>query len=77
MGSDSSIKRSVTTAQAIKMLADEGLEIKEKEAEEILDLLYFLGKLTVNQLVNNKGNTGRQTTKRVRLNKTRERINKT
>lgn len=37
------------------MLSDEGLEINEKEAEEILDFLYFLAKLTVNQLV--KGNS--------------------
>jgi hypothetical protein len=53
MKSDSSKKRSVTTGQAIKMLNDEGLEINEKEAEEILDFLYFLAKLTVNQHVNN------------------------
>jgi hypothetical protein len=51
MKSDSSKKRSVTTEQAIKMLSDEGLEINEKEAEEILDFLYFLAKLTVNQLI--------------------------
>lgn len=77
MGSDSSIKRSITTAQAIKMLADEGLEINEKEAEEILDLLYFLGKLTVNQLVKNStDNNIKPSAKRTRTIETRKKINK-
>ncbi|MCC8409068.1 hypothetical protein LJ707_09010 [Mucilaginibacter sp. UR6-1] len=60
------------------MLADEGLEINEKEAEEILDLLYFLGKLTVNQLVKNStDNNIKPSAKRMRSIKTRERNSKT
>ena len=47
-------KRSVTPHQAIKMLEQNGLRINEKEAGEILDFLYFLAKLTVNQYVNNR-----------------------
>ena len=31
------------------MLAKEGIIVTEKEAEKILDFLYFLAKLTVNQ----------------------------
>lgn len=45
-------KRNVTPQQAVKILEQNGLKISEKEAEEILDFLYFLGKLTVNQLIN-------------------------
>lgn len=56
MRSDSSTKRSVTTAQAMKILAENGLEINEKQAKEILDLLYFLGKLTVDQALKNNKN---------------------
>jgi len=52
MGSDSSKKRSVTTEQAVKMLAKKGLEINEQQAQEILDFMYFLAKLTVDQYVN-------------------------
>ena len=44
-------KRNVTPQQAVKILEQSGLKISEKEAEEILDFLYFLGKLTVNQLI--------------------------
>jgi hypothetical protein len=45
-------KRNVTPQQAIKILEQNGLKISEKEAEEILDFLYFLGKLSVNQYFN-------------------------
>jgi len=44
-------KRNVTPQQAIKILEDNGYKVNEKEAEEILDFLYFLGKLTVDQYI--------------------------
>ncbi len=50
-------KRNVTPQQAIKILERNGLKISEKEAEEILDFLYFLGKLTVNQYFNKDKNS--------------------
>lgn len=55
MKSDSSIKKSVTAKEAVKVLHKNGLEITEKEADEILDFLYFMCKLTVSQLVKDKG----------------------
>ena len=42
-------KRNVTTNQAIKILRKNGVEIDEKKAAELLDLMYFLAKLIVNQ----------------------------
>lgn len=50
-------KRNVTPQQAVKILEQSGLKISEKEAEEILDFLYFLGKLTVNQYFNKDKNS--------------------
>ncbi|SDQ01481.1 hypothetical protein SAMN05428975_5827 [Mucilaginibacter sp. OK268] len=52
MKSDSSNKRTVTTSQAIKILEKNGVNVTEKEVEKILDLMYFLAKLIVNQEVN-------------------------
>ncbi|EHQ26579.1 hypothetical protein BDD43_0621 [Mucilaginibacter gracilis] len=52
MKSDSSNKRTVTTSQAIKMLEKNGVKVTEKKAQEILDLMYFLAKLIVNQNFN-------------------------
>ena len=46
-------KRNVTTADTVKALRKNGIEVSEKDAEIILDFLYFLAKLTVNQYVNN------------------------
>ena len=46
--------RKVTTADTIKALRENGVEISEKDAEIILDFLYFLAKLAVNQYINNK-----------------------
>jgi len=45
-------KRSVTVDDTIKALKAMGSEITEKEAEIILDFLYFLAKLSVNQYLN-------------------------
>jgi len=45
-------KRKITPEQAIKILRKNGIEATEKDAEIILDFLYFLAKLTVNQYFN-------------------------
>jgi len=49
-------KRGVTSEKAIKILHENGIEVSEKEAEKILEFLYFLAKLTVNQYINNPKN---------------------
>jgi hypothetical protein len=57
MKAGSSEKRGITPDQTIKALDSVGIKINEKDAKEILDFLYFLAKLTVNQHVrNNNGN---------------------
>jgi len=45
-------KRNVTSRKAIEMLKKNGVEIDKKKADELLDLLYFLAKLIVNQNFN-------------------------
>lgn len=45
-------KRKVTTAETVKSLGENGIKVSEKDAEIILDFLYFLAKLTVNQYFN-------------------------
>ena len=52
--------RRITAAQAVKMLKEDGREVTEKEAEEILDLLYVFAKLTVNQYVNDNYDKGKK-----------------
>ncbi|GAA4924690.1 hypothetical protein [Mucilaginibacter defluvii] len=47
-------KRNVTTEQAIKLLREQGYEVTEEQATQILDFLYFLGKLSVDQYFKNK-----------------------
>jgi len=42
-------KRKIKAADAVKILGNNGIDISEKDAEKILDFLYFLGKLTVDQ----------------------------
>ena len=42
-------KRNVTPQQALKILEQNGVKISEKEAENVLELMYFLAKLIVNQ----------------------------
>jgi len=49
MDANSKEKRNVSTAQAIAILKKNGVEIDEKNAEKVLDLMYFLAKLIVNQ----------------------------
>ena len=47
-------KRNVKPAQIIHILEKNGVKCSEKEAEEILDFLYLLAKLAVNQYFNEK-----------------------
>ena len=42
-------KRNISTADAVKILRKSSVEIDEKKAEEVLELMYFLAKLIVNQ----------------------------
>ena len=42
-------KRNITPEMAVKILRKNGVEMDEKKVEEVLDLLYFLAKLIVNQ----------------------------
>lgn len=55
MHKDLQKKRNITTKDAIRAMNENGIQISEKEAEEILDFLYFLAKLTVNQYIKNEG----------------------
>jgi hypothetical protein len=41
------IKRNVTVADAIKNLHENGIEVTEKQAAEILDFMYFLASIIV------------------------------
>ena len=50
-------KRNITPAQAVNILRKNGIEVEEKEAKVILDFLYFLAKLCVNQHINSDFNT--------------------
>lgn len=45
-------KRNITPQQAVKILEQSGVKISEKDAEKVLDLMYFLAKLIVNQNFN-------------------------
>ncbi|MDB5115487.1 MAG: hypothetical protein JWQ79_979 [Mucilaginibacter sp.] len=42
-------KRNGTTKPAVEILAKNGVQIDERNAEKVLDFLYFLAKLIVNQ----------------------------
>ncbi|WP_202909761.1 hypothetical protein [Mucilaginibacter pedocola] len=42
-------KRKITSADAVTILKKSGIEIGEKKAGEVLELMYFLSKLIVNQ----------------------------
>lgn len=50
-------KRNITPQQAIEIFKENGYEVNEKEAEVILDFLYFLGKLTVDQYIKDASKT--------------------
>lgn len=42
-------KKGVTALEAVKILKNNGIEISEKDAEKVLEMMYFLAKLIVNQ----------------------------
>ena len=42
-------KRNVSAKKAVAVFKENGVEIDEKNAEKVLDLMYFLAKLIVNQ----------------------------
>jgi len=42
-------KRKVTPSQVVKILEKQGIKMDEKEAEKVLEIMYFLAKLIVNQ----------------------------
>lgn len=42
-------KRKITAGMAVKILKKNNIEIDEKEAEKILEMMYFFAKLIVNQ----------------------------
>lgn len=50
-------RKNITPQQAVKILEQNGLKVSEKDAEIILDFLYFLGKLSVNQYIKTIDNT--------------------
>jgi uncharacterized protein (DUF697 family) len=41
-------KRNITPAMAVKMLKKHGQDVTEEQAKEILDFLYLLARITVN-----------------------------
>jgi len=49
MNNDLTNKKGLTPKDAVAILQKSGVEIDEKKAKEVLDLLYFLAKLIVNQ----------------------------
>ncbi|HTK19886.1 MAG TPA: hypothetical protein VL442_10250 [Mucilaginibacter sp.] len=52
-------RKNITPQQAVKILEQRGLKVSEKDAEIILDFLYFLGKLSVNQYVKSVDNNNK------------------
>jgi len=52
-------RKNITPQQAVKILEQSGLKVSEKDAEIILDFLYFLGKLSVNQYVKSVDNNNK------------------
>jgi hypothetical protein len=44
-------KRSITPEMAVKILQKNGVQIDERKAAELLDLMYFFAKLSVNQYI--------------------------
>ncbi len=50
-------KRNVTPEKAMEILKENGVEISEKNAEELLDLMYFFAKLSVDQYIKELSNS--------------------
>ncbi|WP_165447053.1 hypothetical protein [Olivibacter jilunii] len=42
-------KRNITPEQVVKILSKNGIQVNEDQAKIILDFMYILAKLTVNQ----------------------------
>jgi len=42
-------KRNITPQKAVEILSKSGINISEKEAEKVLNFMYFLAKLVVDQ----------------------------
>lgn len=51
MKAGTSDNRSITPEKAKKILLENGVEVSEKEAKELLDLMYFFAKLSVDQYI--------------------------
>ncbi len=49
-------KRNVTPEKAMEILKENGVEISKKNAEELLYLMYFLAKLSVEQYIKEVSN---------------------
>lgn len=47
-------KRSISVQKAREVLNKNGIELSEKKTEEVLDLMYFLAKLIVDQCFKNE-----------------------
>jgi len=47
-------KRTITPQKAVKILKKNGIECDENQAKTILDFLYFLAKLSLDQYFNEK-----------------------
>lgn len=56
MDVESTGKRNVTPEKAMEVLKNNGVEISKKNAEELLDLMYFLAKLSVDQYIKEVSN---------------------
>lgn len=54
MRRDNSIKRSISTLEARAILKENGIELSEEKAEEVLELMYFFAKLIVDQRFENE-----------------------
>jgi len=54
MNTNSPEKRNVTTEQAVKVLQKNGVELSEKKMAEVLDFMYFLAKLALDQYLKDK-----------------------
>ncbi len=56
MKAGTSENRSITPEKAKKILLEKGVEVTEKEAKELLDLMYFFAKLSVEQYIKEVSN---------------------
>jgi hypothetical protein len=50
-------KRNVTPEMAVKYFRENGIEIDEKKAADLLDMMYFFAKLSVNQYLKEASST--------------------